>query len=100
MDQACSFLAGFGTAKHIEFDPLRYTDITIPDGVVFVIANSLVEMNKSKTAGTHFNVRVVECRTAAQVQSSNLFLVQSFKETFQYCDEWRKFHSVRQAASQ
>ncbi|CAB3988740.1 N-acetylgalactosamine kinase-like [Paramuricea clavata] len=67
MDQACSFLAGFGTAKHIEFDPLRYKDITIPDGVVFVIANSLVEMNKSKTAGTHFNVRVVECRTAAQV---------------------------------
>ena len=28
-------------------------------------------MNKSKTAGTHFNVRVVECRTAAQVRSSN-----------------------------
>ncbi|XP_028414365.1 N-acetylgalactosamine kinase-like [Dendronephthya gigantea] len=67
MDQACSFLAGFGTAKHIEFDPLRYKDITIPDGVVFVIANSLVEMNKSKTAGTHFNVRVVECRTAAKI---------------------------------
>lgn len=26
-------------------------------------------MNKSKTAGTHFNVRVVECRIAAQVQT-------------------------------
>ena len=25
-------------------------------------------MNKSKTAGTHFNVRVVECRTAAKVK--------------------------------
>ncbi|XP_046863679.1 N-acetylgalactosamine kinase-like [Xenia sp. Carnegie-2017] len=67
MDQACSFLAGFGKAKHIEFDPLRSTDVIIPEGITFVIANSQVEMNKSKTAGTHFNVRVVECRTAAQV---------------------------------
>ena len=25
------------------------------------------------------------------------FLVQSFKETLQYCDEWRKFKSVGQS---
>ena len=27
------------------------------------------------------------------------FLVQSFKETLQYCDEWRKFTSVSQSVS-
>ena len=28
------------------------------------------------------------------------FLVQSFFETLQYCDEWRKFTSVSQSVSQ
>ena len=28
------------------------------------------------------------------------FLVQSFKETLQYCDEWRKFTSVSQSVSE
>ena len=27
----------------------------------------------------------------------SLFLVQSFKETLQYCDEWRKFTSAIQS---
>ncbi|XP_020624383.1 N-acetylgalactosamine kinase-like [Orbicella faveolata] len=67
MDQSISFLAEPGTAKHIEFDPIRAYDVTLPDGIVFVIANSLVEMKKSATAGTHFNARVVECRLAAKV---------------------------------
>ena len=32
--------------------------------------------------------------------SGRSFLVQSFKETLQYCDEWRKFTSVSQTVSQ
>lgn len=67
MDQSISFLAEPGTAKHIKFDPIRAHDVTLPEGIVFVIANSLVEMKKSATAGTHFNARVVECRLAAKV---------------------------------
>lgn len=67
MDQSISILAEPGTAKHIQFDPIRACDVTLPEGIVFVIANSLVEMNKSVTAGTHFNARVVECRLAAKV---------------------------------
>ncbi|EDO48810.1 predicted protein [Nematostella vectensis] len=67
MDQAISFLAEPGTAKHIEFNPIRAFDVTLPDGLAFVIANSLGEMKKSTSAGTHFNVRVVECRLAAKV---------------------------------
>ena len=31
---------------------------------------------------------------------SDSFLVQSFKETLQYCDEWRKFTSVSDSVSQ
>ena len=40
-----------------------------------------VEMNKSETAGTHFNKRVVECRMAAQVTRIT-FLFSSGPTTF------------------
>lgn len=65
MDQAIAFLAEPGTAKLIEFSPLRTTSITLPEGATFVVANSLVEMNKASTSD--FNIRVVECHIAAQV---------------------------------
>lgn len=29
-------------AKHIQFDPIRACDVTLPEEIVFVIANSLV----------------------------------------------------------
>ncbi|KAM5336898.1 N-acetylgalactosamine kinase isoform 1-T1 [Glossophaga mutica] len=65
MDQSISFLAEEGTAKLIEFSPLRATDVKLPSGAVFVIASSCVEMNKAATA--HFNTRVMECRLAAKL---------------------------------
>ncbi|XP_063782097.1 N-acetylgalactosamine kinase [Pseudophryne corroboree] len=65
MDQSISYLAEEGTAKLIEFSPLRATDVKLPTGAVFVIANSCVEMNKAATA--NFNIRVVECRLATKV---------------------------------
>ncbi|XP_049637413.1 N-acetylgalactosamine kinase [Suncus etruscus] len=65
MDQSISFLAEEGTAKLIEFNPLRATDVKLPNGAVFVIANSCVEMNKAATS--HFNIRVMECRLAAKL---------------------------------
>ncbi|XP_029910584.1 N-acetylgalactosamine kinase [Myripristis murdjan] len=65
MDQSISFLAERGTAKLIEFQPLRATDVKLPDGVVFVISNCCVEMNKA--ASSHFNIRVVECRIATKM---------------------------------
>eukprot|EP00794_Sanderia_malayensis_P018052 gene18052-19861_t len=67
MDQSISFLAERGTAKLIEFNPLKATDAKLPDGAVFVIANCLRDMKKSETAATHFNVRVAEDRVAGQV---------------------------------
>ncbi|XP_018334406.1 N-acetylgalactosamine kinase isoform X2 [Agrilus planipennis] len=65
MDQAIAFLASEGCAKYIEFCPLRTTDIMLPREAVFVIAHSLVELNKAATSD--FNCRVVECRLAAQL---------------------------------
>uniref|UniRef100_A0A8D3CEP3 Galactokinase 2 n=1 Tax=Scophthalmus maximus TaxID=52904 RepID=A0A8D3CEP3_SCOMX len=65
MDQSISFLAERGTAKLIEFQPLRATDVKLPDGAVFVISNCCVEMNKA--ASSHFNIRVVECRIATKL---------------------------------
>ncbi|XP_036400290.1 N-acetylgalactosamine kinase [Megalops cyprinoides] len=65
MDQSISFLAEEGTAKLIEFNPLRATDAKLPDEAVFVIANCCVEMNKAATS--HFNIRVVECRIATKL---------------------------------
>ncbi|XP_053740768.1 N-acetylgalactosamine kinase isoform X1 [Synchiropus splendidus] len=65
MDQSISFLAESGTAKLIEFQPLRATDVRLPDGAVFVISNCCVEMNKA--ASSHYNIRVVECRISTKL---------------------------------
>ncbi|XP_072166830.1 N-acetylgalactosamine kinase-like [Diadema setosum] len=65
MDQSICFLAKAGTAKHIEFNPIRAEDVHLPEGVAFVIANSCVEMQKAATS--HYNIRVVECRLATRV---------------------------------
>ncbi|XP_014284863.1 N-acetylgalactosamine kinase isoform X2 [Halyomorpha halys] len=65
MDQAIAFCATEGCAKHIEFNPLRTTDVSLPREAVFVIANSLVTKNKAES--DDFNTRVVETRLVAQV---------------------------------
>nr|XP_056721894.1 N-acetylgalactosamine kinase [Euleptes europaea] len=65
MDQSICFLAEEGTAKLIEFSPLRATYVRLPRGVAFVIANSCVEMNKAATS--HYNTRVMECRLASKL---------------------------------
>jgi len=51
-------LAKKGTAKLIEFNPLTATDVQLPEGATFVIANSLAEINKA--AGPEFNTRVMK----------------------------------------
>ncbi|GFT07862.1 n-acetylgalactosamine kinase [Trichonephila clavipes] len=65
MDQAIGILAESGTAKLIEFDPLRTSNVPLPAGVVFVVSNSCVAMNKAATS--QYNIRVVECQLAAKV---------------------------------
>ncbi|XP_060068865.1 N-acetylgalactosamine kinase-like [Ylistrum balloti] len=65
MDQAIAFMAEEGLAQLIEFSPLRITPVELPPEVVFVITHSCTEIHKGTTAC--FNIRVVECRLAAQV---------------------------------
>ncbi|KAF6202439.1 hypothetical protein GE061_004838 [Apolygus lucorum] len=65
MDQAIAFLASKGCAKHIEFNPLKTTDVKLPENAVFVIGHSLVTKKKAETS--EYNTRVVECRLASQI---------------------------------
>ncbi|GAB1866943.1 N-acetylgalactosamine kinase [Camponotus japonicus] len=65
MDQAIAFLGKAGSAKLINFNPLRGIDVTLPENAVFVIAHSQAYHNKAST--TDFNLRVAECRLAAQM---------------------------------
>jgi N-acetylgalactosamine kinase len=59
-----------GVALLIDFNPVRATDVALPEGGTFVIANSLTESNKAETASTNYNMRVVECRLAAVRKSA------------------------------
>ncbi|KAI5650945.1 hypothetical protein M9H77_36950 [Catharanthus roseus] len=67
MDQAISVMAKPGFAELIDFNPVRATDVQLPDGGTFVIAHSLAVSQKAVTAATNYNNRVVECRLAAIV---------------------------------
>eukprot|EP00049_Salpingoeca_infusionum_P019048 m.359901 g.359901 ORF g.359901 m.359901 type:complete len:457 (+) comp18808_c0_seq1:152-1522(+) len=74
MDQSISIMAEKGTAKLIQFNPIRATDVALPEGGIFVVSNSCVEAHKYVSAGSCFNKRVVECRAAAQVLAKALKL--------------------------
>lgn len=66
MDQAVSLMAEAGKALLVDFGPPLTTQAhQLPTEVRFVVANSLVEVNKA--AGNEFNQRVAECRLAAKL---------------------------------
>lgn len=66
MDQAISLMAEAGKALLVDFGPPMTTQARqLPNEVRFVVANSLVEVNKA--AGNEFNQRVAECRLAAKL---------------------------------
>ncbi|KAF3784977.1 Galactokinase [Nymphaea thermarum] len=75
MDQAISVMAKTGFAELIDFNPIRATDVQLPEGGTFVIAHSLAESQKAVTAATNYNNRVVECRLAAVVLGIKLGMV-------------------------
>lgn len=66
MDQAISFLAEKGSAFMIEFNPIRPSQVRLPPGYNFIIANSLVDVSKA-ASDSRYNDRVVECRIAAKI---------------------------------
>lgn len=72
MDQAISIMGRQGIAQHVEFNPVRASDVVLPEGATFVIANSLTVSNKAEGATGRYNLRVVECRLASAVLALSL----------------------------
>ena len=81
MDQAIAYLAKSGCAQFIEWNPLRATSVHLPQGAIFVIANSLAEANKAATSD--FNQRVIECRLGCKLVAKQLGLT-NWKEFEKY----------------
>lgn len=67
-------MAKTGFAELIDFNPVRATDVKLPDGGSFVIAHSLAESQKAVTAAKNYNNRVVECRLASVSHCLNFLL--------------------------
>jgi galactokinase len=67
------------TAKLIDFVPsLKATDVSVPDSVSLVIANSLTPSPKLLTLGTRYNKRVVECRFGLALMCLKLKICDNF----------------------
>ncbi|MCP9258319.1 N-acetylgalactosamine kinase [Dirofilaria immitis] len=65
MDQAIEVLANEGSAMLINFNPLRFSLVTLPENALFAVIHSGEALNKAATS--QYNERVVECRLAAQI---------------------------------
>ncbi|KAL4519598.1 hypothetical protein Ndes2526B_g01820 [Nannochloris sp. 'desiccata'] len=72
MDQAISIMGRQGIAQHVEFNPVRATEVVLPANSCYVIANSLTVSNKAEGAEGRYNLRVVECRLASAVLAALL----------------------------
>jgi len=68
MDQAASVISDASSALYITFYPaLTATPVPLPNGCVFVCANSLVVADKAVGAKRGYNLRVVETLVGARV---------------------------------
>jgi len=72
MDQAISIMGKKDEAALIEFNPVRATPVSIPDGTAFVVGHSLKVSNKAETSVGHYNLRVVECTMASAMLAKKL----------------------------
>uniref|UniRef100_A0A0N5AA68 Galactokinase n=1 Tax=Syphacia muris TaxID=451379 RepID=A0A0N5AA68_9BILA len=65
MDQAIEILAKANCAMRIDFNPLRFEEVSLPDSALFAVVHSGSTMNKSTTS--NYNQRVIECRIATKL---------------------------------
>ncbi|KAF8821209.1 GHMP kinase, N-terminal domain-containing protein, partial [Cardiosporidium cionae] len=72
MDQAAMCLSVAGCGQHISFKPIKAVSVSLPRGARVVVANSMVESEKARSAATHFNRRVFECKVAAYILTKAL----------------------------
>lgn len=72
MDQTASVNGVYGKVLKIGFAPLSCTAYPVPDGVSFVVADTLIKARKSKEALLFYNSKPIECRLAAAVLREKL----------------------------
>ncbi|TKR96084.1 hypothetical protein L596_010155 [Steinernema carpocapsae] len=86
MDQAIETLAEAGCAMRIDFKPLGFQKVNLPENALFAVLHSNALMNKG--ASSHYNERVVECRLAAQLMAKKHEIT-----------DWRGVRTLRQLAT-
>lgn len=75
MDQAASVMSDPSSALYISFYPsLQASTVPLPNGAVFVCANSLVVADKAVGAKKGYNLRVVETLVGARILANSLKL--------------------------
>ncbi|MEM4204727.1 MAG: galactokinase, partial [Candidatus Methanomethylicaceae archaeon] len=67
MDQAVSLMGQAGNALKIDFFPLRVRPVSLPNGCLIAVANSMVTASKTGAARVAFNTRVAECRLGLEL---------------------------------
>ncbi|MGI8907784.1 MAG: galactokinase [Candidatus Sumerlaeaceae bacterium] len=72
MDQATILLGREHKALLIDFDPVRTTEVSIPDGIVFFAVDSLQRAAKSGNARFHYNRRTFECQCAVELMKRHI----------------------------
>ncbi len=66
MDQAASLLSEPGHALAIDFRPLRFEAVPMPEDLAVLVINSGIKAEKGGPARNLYNERVMECSTAAR----------------------------------
>ena len=84
MDQAISVMGERGMAKHVEFNPLRTSDVSLPEGGCFVVANSLAKSAKAVSADKQYNLRVTECKLGVLIVAKEAGLTFASGENVTY----------------
>ena len=72
MDQAACVNGRNGKVLKIDFNPLCCRPFSVPDGISFVVADSLIKAQKTKAALSLYNSKPVESRMAAAVLNRRL----------------------------
>ncbi len=62
MDQAASLLSERGKALKIDFNPFDIRSVSLPEGYSFIVANSLIQAEKTREAMDRYNLRTIECK--------------------------------------
>ena len=90
MDQSISVLGKLGTCLYIEFDPICCRPIQLPEGLVYIVMNTLVEEVKMESAPFHLNKRFCECRMIAAMLGKKMGFP-GLAKTLKELERWAVF---------